>query len=312
MLRYVGKRLVMMIPIMLGVIFVIFFIMEITPGDPALRILGPDAGQEALEALREELGVNKPFVQRFFMYIGDIITKFDFGNSWRTGNPVFRDIAPRIMVSVKLALYGILFATIIGIPLGVYSAVKQYSVGDNILRVLSTVLVAMPTFWLAMLLILAFALYWRILPPGGAEHWYSYILPMVTCGGPYACSILRMTRSTMLEEIRQDYVRTAHAKGVPDKIVTYRHALRNALLPVVTTIGSCFGYIVGGSVIAESVFSLPGLGSLVILSIKSKDTPMVTATVLLIAFFFAIIMLCVDLMYGFIDPRIRAKYAKKN
>ena len=312
MLRYVGKRLVMMIPIMLGVIFVIFFIMEITPGDPALRILGPEAGAEALEALREQLGINKPFLERFVDYLVNVFTKLDFGTSWRTGNPVFEDIAPRIMVSVKLGLYGILFATLLGVPLGVVSAVKQDSAGDGILRVLSTVTVAMPTFWLAMLLILGFALHWRIFPPGGVDHWYSYILPMVTAGSSYACSILRMTRSTMLEEIRQDYIRTARAKGVPDRVVTYKHALKNALLPVITTIGSCFGYIVGSSVVTETVFSIPGLGSLAVLSIKAKDSPVVIVTVLLIAFFFAIIMLGVDLLYAFVDPRIRAKYAKKN
>ena len=311
-LRYVGKRLLTMIPILLGVIFIIFAIMEMTPGDPAVRILGNDAGPEALEAMREQLGLNKPFLVRFADYIVKIVTRLDFGTSWRTNNPVFQDMASRIPVSFKLALQGILFATIVGIPLGVLSAVKQYSLSDNILRVTATVMVAMPTFWLAMLLLLVFSLYLGWCPPGGADKWNSYILPVITCGGPYACQILRMTRSTMLEEIRKDYIRTANAKGVPDRVITYRHALRNALLPVVTTIGSCFGYIVGGSVIAESVFSLPGLGSLVILSIKSKDTPMVTASVVLIAFFFAIIMLLVDVAYALIDPRIRAKYAKSN
>ncbi len=312
MIKYVAKRLLLLIPILIGVAFIIFTIMEFTPGDPAIRILGIEAPREALEQLREQLGLNRPFFTRFFDYIFKIVTQLDFGISWRTKNPVFDDIMPRIPVSVTLAFLGIVFATLIGIPLGVLSAVKQYSPSDNILRVFSTILVAVPTFWLAMLLILLFSSYLALLPSSGVASWKSYIMPVITCGGPYGCAILRMTRSTMLEEIRQDYVRTARAKGVPNNIITYKHALKNALLPVVTTIGQNFGAILGGSVVAESVFSLPGIGSLVILGIKSKDTPTVIASVLLIAFYFAIIMLVVDLVYAFIDPRIKAKYSKVN
>lgn len=310
MIRYVAKRLLLLIPILIGVAFLIFIIMEFTPGDPAIRILGIEAPKEALEQLREQLGLNKPFYERFFNYIFNILTRLDFGMSWRTKNNVFVDILPRIPVSATLAFLGIAFATLFGVPLGVLSAVKQYSKSDDILRGVSTILVAVPTFWLAMLLILLFSSRLGWFPSGGATSWKSYVLPVITCGGPYGCAILRMTRSTMLEEIRQDYVRTARAKGVPDSIITYKHALKNALLPVVTTIGQNFGAILGGSVVAESVFSLPGIGSLVILGIKSKDTPTVIASVLLIAFFFAIIMLCVDLLYAFIDPRIKAKYSK--
>jgi peptide/nickel transport system permease protein len=284
--------------------------MEFTPGDPAIKILGIDASPEALDQLRVQLGLNDPFPVRFYNYIYNIVVKLDFGISWRTKNPVFEDILPRIPISATLALLGILFATGFGIPLGVLSAVKQYSTSDNFLRVFSTILVAVPTFFLAMLLILGFSSYLGWFPSGGAASMKSYILPVITCGGPYGCAILRMTRSTMLEEIRQDYIRTAKAKGVPDNVVTYKHALKNALLPVITTIGQNFGAILGGSVVAESVFSLPGIGSLVILGIKSKDTPTVIASVLVIAFFFAIIMLVVDLLYALIDPRIKEKYSK--
>ncbi|MBV1759368.1 MAG: ABC transporter permease [Dethiosulfatibacter sp.] len=310
MIRYITKRLVLLIPILFGVAFIIFTIMEFTPGDPAIRILGIEAPPEALEQLREQLGLNRSYPVRFFDYIFKIVTQLDFGMSWRTKNPVFQDVFPRVPVSLTLAFLSIIFATLFGVILGVLSAVKQYSTSDNILRVVSTILVAVPTFWLAMLLILAFASYLAWLPSGGAASWKSYILPVITCGGPYGCAILRITRSTMLEEIRQDYVRTARAKGVPDNIITYKHALKNALLPVVTTIGQNFGAILGGSVVAETVFSLPGIGSLVILGIRSKDTPTVIACVLLIAFFFAIIMLFVDLIYAFVDPRIKAKYSK--
>ena len=312
MIKYGLRRLLLLIPILFGVAFLIFSIMELTPGDPATKILGIEAPPEAKEQLRIQLGLNDPFPVRFYHYIRDIVTRLDFGTSWRTKNPVFEDILPRIPVSLTLASLGIVFATLFGIPLGVLSAVKQYSIGDNVLRVVSTILVAVPTFLLAMLLILFFASKLGWLPASGAANLKSYILPVITCGGPYGCAILRMTRSTMLEEIRQDYVRTARAKGVPENVVTYKHALKNALLPVVTTIGQNFGAILGGSVVAESVFSLPGIGSLVILGIRSKDTPTVIASVLLIAVFFAVIMLVVDILYAFIDPRIKAKYAMTN
>ena len=312
MLRYIGKRVLMMIPILIGVALIIYLIMAIMPGDPAVRILGNDAGPEALEAMRIKLGLDKPFLTRFFIYMRDLFTKLDFGDSWRTGQPVWKDLAPRIVVSLKRALISMAFAILIGIPAGVYSAVKQYSVGDSFLRVLSTILVAVPTFWFAMLLILAFALGLHWLPSGGTKSWLGYILPMITCGGPTGCSILRMTRSTMLEEIRQDYVRTAKAKGVPNQKVIYKHALRNALLPVISLIGTGFSFIIGGSVVSESVFSIAGVGSLIILSIKSVDVPMVTAGVIVVAFFYAIVMLVVDVAYAFIDPRIKAKYAKRN
>ncbi len=310
MVRYITNRLLLLVPILLGVTLLIFLIMEFTPGDPAIKILGIEASPEALAQLRVQLGLNNPLPVRFFDYIYNIVTQLDFGMSWRTKNPVFEDILPRIPVSATLAFLGIVFATLFGIPLGILSAVKQYSASDNILRVVSTILVAVPTFFLAMLLILGFSSYLGWLPSGGIQSMASYILPVITCGGPYGCAILRMTRSTMLEEIRQDYVRTARAKGVPNNIITYKHALKNALLPVVTTIGQNFGAILGGSVVAESVFSLPGIGALIILSIKSKDTPTVIASVLVIAFFFAIIMLIVDLLYAFIDPRIKEKYSK--
>lgn len=310
MIRYVIKRLLLLIPILIGVVFIIFTIMELTPGDPAVRILGIEASPKALEQLRIQLGLNKPLIIQFLHYLSNIIMHFDFGTSWRTKNPVFFDILPRIPVSLILASFGIIFATLFGIPLGVLSAVKQHSANDNILRVISTIFVAVPTFLLAMLLILAFSSKLNWLPSSGVTSWQSYILPVITCGGPYGCAILRITRSTMLEEIRQDYIRTAKVKGVPDNIITYKHALRNALLPVITTIGQNFGAILGGSVVAETVFSLPGIGSLVILGIKSKDSPTVIASVLFIAFFFAIVMLVVDLLYALIDPRIKAIYTK--
>ena len=241
MVKYTVKRLLILIPILIGVAFIIFTIMDFTPGDPAIRILGPESSVEAREQLRVELGLDQPFWIRFFEYVKDVVTDLDFGESYRTGNPVFEDIFDRVPVSLALAFSGMILATVMGLPLGVYSAVKQYSKSDSFLRVASTVLVAMPTFWLAMILILIFSLYLGWLPSGGITYgWTSYILPTITVGVPYGSKILRMTRSTMLEEIRQDYVRTARSKGIPENTIIYKHALKNALLPVITTIGSSF------------------------------------------------------------------------
>ena len=310
MIRYVAKRLILLIPIILGVAFLIFAIMELTPGDPARLILGQDATAEAVQAMRDELGLDRPFFVRFFDYIYNVVTKLDFGTSYRTQKPVFDDVLARLPVSMKIAFNGILFATIIGIPFGVLSAVKQYSAMDNALRVSSMFFVAVPSFWFAMILIVVFALNLRWVPTSGISSWKCYILPMVTLGATYGGRILRITRSTMLETIRQDYIVTAKAKGVSRRKVIFKHALKNALLPVITTIASSFGALLGGAIITESVFSMPGLGSLIVLSIKSKDTPCVMASIILLAVFFTVIMLAVDLIYAFIDPRIKAKYTR--
>lgn len=310
MSRYVVKRVLLLIPTILGVAFIIFSIMELTPGDPARLILGPDATAEAVETLRDELGLNDPFFIRFFNYIYKAVTELDFGASYRTQKPVFDDILPRVPVSVRVAFNGIGFAVLLGVPLGVFSAVHQYSLWDNILRVSSMFFVAVPSFWFAMILILVFSLYLGILPTSGVASWKGYILPMITLGMLYAGRILRITRSTMLEVIRQDYITTAKAKGIPQRKIIYGHALRNAILPVITTAATSFGGLLGGAIITESVFSLPGLGSLIVLSIKLKDTPCVTASIILLAVFFAIIMLLVDILYAFFDPRIRAKYMR--
>ena len=228
----------------------------------------------------------------------------------RTKKPVFSEILHRFPVSIKLSAISIAFAVLIGIPLGVYSATHQYSVPDQILRVGSMFFVAVPPFWFAMMLILVFALNLGWLPTSGNSTFLHYILPMITLGMPYGGKFLRITRSTMLEVIRSDYITTAKAKGVPQRRITFTHALKNALLPVITTVATSFGGLLGGAIITESVFNMNGLGSLIVLSIKMKDTPTVMASIILLAVMFTIIMLIVDLIYAFIDPRIKAKYIK--
>jgi len=310
MLRYVIKRLLLLIPVLLGVTLIIFTIMAIQPGDPGRMILGENASQEAVEKLNDQLGVNRPFVVRFVSYLYNAVFKLDFGKSYRTSQPVFNDVFARAGTSFKIAFNGIFMATVVGIPLGILSAVKQYSAVDTFSRVTAMLAAAIPPFWLGMMLIFVFALKMQWLPSNGIESWKSFILPMVTLGIPYAGSQLRMTRSTMLETIRQDYVRTAKAKGVPQGIIIFRHALRNALLPIITITATSFGGLLGGAVITESVFSMPGLGTLIVTGIRQRDTPSVLAATIFLAFMFGVIMLVVDLIYAFVDPRIKAKYSR--
>lgn len=305
--RYIGKRLLLMIPILIGVSLLVFSIMELTPGDPVTRKLGTEATPEAVEVMRTKMGLDKGPVERYVIYVKNVVTKLDFGTSWRTDRPVFEEIGGRFAVSIRIAILAIILSTVIGIPLGVFSAVKQNTAADNIMRVLSTVFVAMPSFWLAMLMSLLFTLTLAILPASDDGTFRSYILPVLSTAFPGACRTLRLTRSSMLECIREDYVRTARAKGVPSRTVIYKHALQNALLPVVTTIGETFGIILGGSIIAESVFTMPGMGLLIVLSIRSKDTPVILASVIMLAFFFSLVILIVDLILAMIDPRIKAK-----
>ena len=310
MIRYVGKRLLLLIPVLLGVAFIIFTIMAIQPGDPGRMILGASATQEAVDLLNEQLGVNRPFLTRFFDYLYNAIFRLDFGTSYRTSQPVFNDVFSRVGTSLKIAFNGIAMATIIGVPLGILSAVKQYSFVDNFSRITAMLAATIPPFWLGMMLILIFSLKLGILPSNGVTNWKCFILPMITLGIPYAGTMLRMTRSSMLETIRSDYVRTAKAKGVPQGVITFKHALMNALLPIITTMATSFGGLLGGAVITESVFSMPGLGTLIVTGIRNRDMPVVMAATILLAFMFGIIMLIADLLYAFVDPRIKAKYAK--
>ncbi len=310
MIRYIGKRLLLLIPVLLGVAFIIFTIMAIQPGDPGRMILGASATQEAVDLLNEQLGINRPFLTRFFDYLYNAIFRLDFGTSYRTSQPVFNDVFGRVGTSLKIAFNGIAMATIIGVPLGILSAVKQYSFVDNFSRITAMLAATIPPFWLGMMLILIFSLKLGILPSNGVSNWKCFILPMITLGIPYAGTMLRMTRSSMLETIRSDYVRTAKAKGVPQGVITFKHALMNALLPIITTMATSFGGLLGGAVITESVFSMPGLGTLIVTGIRNRDMPVVMAATILLAFMFGIIMLIADLLYAFVDPRIKAKYAK--
>lgn len=228
-----------------------------------------------------------------------------------TARPVFEEIFVRFPVTLKLALTSIALVILIGIPIGILSAVKQYSFLDVISTVSAMLMASIPGFWLGLMMILLFSLHLGWLPSNGIGSFSHYIMPTIALALPIAAEVLRMTRSTMLETIRQDYIRTARSKGATEKIVIWRHALKNALLPVITVIGSEFGGLLGGTILIESVFAIPGLGSLVVNSIRTKDVPQVMAATLFIALIFCVVLLLVDIAYAYIDPRVKARYEQK-
>ncbi|MEG0923420.1 MAG: ABC transporter permease [Anaerovoracaceae bacterium] len=310
MYKYIIKRILFLIPTIIGVSFIIFLIMNITPGDPGRMILGTSASQADVNAYNQMLGYDLPFFEKFIKYIQDVFINFDFGISYVTKQSVFAEIWPRYIITLKLAFIGIVISTLIGVPLGMYSAVKQYSLMDTIPSVIAFFLAAVPTFVLGLVLLFVFSLKLNWLPTYGLTSWENYIMPVLAISIPVAAQNFRFTKSSMLDAIRQDYIRTARAKGAHERSVIWKHALKNALLPVVTQIGMSLGMLLCGAVVAEQVFSVQGIGSLIVERISYKDEPIILAGTILISICFTLVMLIVDVIYAFVDPRIRAKYTK--
>jgi len=310
--KYIFKRMLMLIPVVLGISFVVFSIMSLTPGDPAQLILGESASAEALEAKREELGLNDPFLVQYVRYASNAM-RGDFGRSYSTNVPVIQEIMARFPNTLALTICAVILAILIGIPIGVFTSVRQYSLWDSGIMLLTLIGVSMPVFWLGLMLILQFALNWNWLPAVGQPSWSinglrALVLPTLSLGISTAAIITRMTRSSMLDVIRQDYIRTARAKGVNEFYVITRHALKNALIPVITVIGIQFGHLLGGAILTESVFSWPGVGRLLVEAIRQKDTPRVMGIVIFLAVAFSLVNLIVDIFYAYVDPRIRSRY----
>lgn len=308
--KFILKRLLYMIPVLLGVAFLVFAILSLTPGDPGTIILGITAKPEDIASLNEQFGYNKPFLIRFFSYIKDIVLHFNLGVSYRTREPVINDIMAKFPNTLKLTIFSMSLSAIIGISFGIISAVKQYSALDHICVVTALVFACIPGFWLGLMLMMLFSLKLGWLPSYGAESLKNFILPTLTVSMTSAAGLLRLTRSAMLETIRQEYIRTAKAKGASKKRIIIKHALRNALMPVVTTLGTSFGASLGGAIIAETVFAMPGMGTLITTAIRQKDIPMVMGSTLFLAVLFSLIILLVDILYAVIDPRIMDKYKK--
>jgi len=306
--KYILRRLLMLIPVILGVTFIIFTMMYFTPGDPARIMLGEAAAEADVIRLRAELGLDDPFLVQFGRYVKDAVVHQDIGRSYTTKRPVLELIMTRFPSTLNLAALGIMVAVIIGIPTGIISATKQYSLFDNVAMVVALLGVSMPNFWQGLMMILVFSVYLGWLPSSGFNTPAHMVLPALTIGTSTAAIITRMTRSSMLEVIRQDYIRTARAKGQVESKVINRHALKNALIPIITVIGLQFGYLLGGAVLTESIFAVPGVGRLMVDSIRSRDFPVVQGGVLFIAVTFSFVNLIVDILYAFVDPRIRSQY----
>ncbi len=307
MLKYISKRLMMMIPVILGVIFIIVLIMSFIPGDPARQLLGEKAPQVAVDALREELGINDPVLVRYVNYIYDGLHG-DFGKSYLTKQPVIKSIIERFPTTLILASFSLVLAIIIGVPIGILSAVKQYTILDGVSMVVALVFASIPGFWLGLMLLIIFALNLRWFPSFGTDTFLGFVLPIITLSMASSATLLRLTRSMMLEVIRQDYIRTARSKGASERVVIFTHALKNALMPVITVVGTNFAYLLGGAIVIESVFSIPGLGTLTLNAIRMRDMPVVTGAVLFLAIIFSILNLLVDLLYFYVDPRLKSQY----
>lgn len=307
MWKFIAKRLVAMVPVLLGVTLVIYLILNMAPGDPAKVILGEQATPEQIAELREEMGLNDPVLVQYARYIFNLL-QGDMGESYNSGLKCNVEIFARFPNTLRLTICAISLAVILALPIGILAAVKQNSLFDGASMFIALIGLSMPVFWLGLLLILFFSLRLGWFPSSGADGWKSLVLPTITLGFQQMASIARVTRSSMLEVIRADYIRTARAKGVAESKVITTHALKNALIPTVTVVGLQFGGMLGGSVMTESVYAWPGVGRLMVQSINKRDIPMVLGCVIMFSLTSSVVNLLVDVLYGFIDPRIKSQY----
>ena len=309
MIKYVLKRLLALIPVILGVIFIIQFILYISPNDPAVVSLGNNYTAEGAQAVRESLGLNDPFLVQFVRYVLNLL-QGDFGNSYITGEPVVTQLMARFPNTLILVLVSMALCTVLSLPIGIQSAVKPNSWFSNITAALGMIGIALPTFWLGLMLILLFSVTLGWLPATGSVSVTGMILPAITLSASFMAGTMRTTRSSMLDCLNQDYIRTAKAKGVSSRDVIDKHALKNALLPIITVVGVNVGTQMGGSVLTETVFSYPGLGIMLTNGIKQTDTPTILGCLVLMALCIGICNLLVDIIFAFVDPRIKSQYSK--
>lgn len=307
MWKYVVRRFLFLIPILLVVSFLVYWLMSYT-GDPAYTVAGEYSTAEEVEARREAMGLNDPIVIRYFHYMEGVIHG-DLGTGLY-GDNVWDEFIVRLPYTVYLAVAAMFITVIMAIPLGIIAAVKQNTWTDAGLSTLAMAGISIPEFWLGLLLMLLFAVKLKWLPSSGAGDFKSIIMPAICAGVNNASLVTRMTRSSMVDQIRADYLRTARAKGVGERQVVLRHALKNSLIPIITIVGSQFSILMGGTVVVETVFAWPGVGNYLVTSIRSNDYTMVTGFVLLITVFVALVLLAVDILYAYADPRIKARYAR--
>ncbi len=311
MIKYIVKRILILIPVLIGVSFLVFSILALMPGDVAAVQLGISATPEGIEKWNEEHGLNNPFLLRYFKYMKGLI-KGDFGVSWSTNTAITKEFSERIPSTLALTAGTIVLVILIGVPVGIISAIKQYSIFDNITRLLAMLLTSIPAFWIGLLLILKFSLELDIFPATGGGSISHYVLPWITLSAAMSAQMIRMTRSAMLEVTRSDYVQTAKAKGAKPLRVVFVHQLRNALLPIITVVGIILGQTLGGAIVTETIFALPGVGTYLLQGIHKYDMPVVMISVLFIAGMIGLINLAIDILYMYIDPRLLSQFIKGN
>ncbi|MBY8909899.1 ABC transporter permease [Salinicoccus roseus] len=303
MTTFIIRRLLQAIPVLIGVTILVFSLMHLTPGNPAVIMAGESAPQATVQAIEERLGLNDPLHIQYLNFLGNAL-QLDLGTSIRDNIPVFDHVQSRFLITLELSVYSMIFAIVLGLLAGIVSAVRQYTVSDVAIMVVALFGLSMPNFWLGLMLIQWFAINLGWFAPTGWGDADQIVLPVIALGTAGAAIIARMTRSSMLDVISQDYIRTARAKGVKERVVIFRHALKNAMIPVVTVIGLQFGYFLAGSVLTESVFAINGLGRLIIDSILQRDFPVVQGAILVIAVTFVLVNLAVDISYRFLNKRI--------
>lgn len=309
MVKYILKRILMIIPVVIAVSLIVFVIMDFVPTDAAVTVMGDGATEEQLEQYREEHGLNDPLLVQYFRYMKGVLHR-DLGTSYANNMPVWDLFFNKFPVTLKLAAASILVTVLLSLPLGILAAVKENTMADTLCSTVSFVGLAMPNFWLGLLLIILFSVNLGWLPSTGAATWQSYILPAFTCGTGNMAALTRTTRSAMLDVLKQDYLRTARSKGLGERAIIMKHALKNAQIPIVTMIGIQISTLIGGAVLTERVFALPGVGSFLVDSIMKNDFEVVTGFIIMLAIFVSIVLLIVDVVYAFLDPRIKAQYSK--
>lgn len=309
MIKYILKRILMMIPVLLGVMVIVFSLSYLMPGDPVLNKMPDNYTEEQYNEVKHDMGLDRPFLVQMADYIWGVCTRLDLGTSYMTNRAVSESIGERVWVTVRIGLLSVGITVLLGIPFGIIAAVKQKTAVDYVVTILAVVLASIPGFWLALMGIIVFSMKLNILPASGLSTPKHYIMPVASNGMQSLAGVTRMTRSSMLEVIRQDYIRTARAKGLKETVIIRKHALKNALIPVITMIGGQVSMVIGGSVITESIFNIPGMGSLMVTAINNRDYPTIMGITLVIAVFVCCVNLVVDLVYAAIDPRIKAQFS---
>lgn len=304
MFHYVLKRLFSTIPVLFGISLLLFFMLRMLPGDPAQVLAGQMASPEDIETIRKQLGLDRPILIQYGLFLGRLM-RFDLGRSARTQHPVIKEVWARLPNTILLAVAAITLACLFGIPAGIVAAIRPYTWIDYLFTSLALFGISMPVFWLGLMLIILFSIILHWLPAGGTGSWKHIILPSLTLAAFVVAFITRMTRASMLEALSQDYTTTARSKGLREEVVVIKHALKNAMIPIITVVGLQFGLLLGGAVLTETVFAWPGMGRLIVDSILARDYPVIQGAILIFGLLYILVNLGVDLLYAYIDPRIR-------